>query len=51
MKATFEIKKGERICLVGGENDGKSMFLFSLLGESELTYGTLKMNGNLGYFS
>ena len=48
---SFGIKGGERICICGGEDDGKSMFLFSLLCESELTNGTFKFNGNMGYLS
>ena len=50
-ETSFEIQKGEIICLTGRENSGKSMFLYSLLGECTMTQGDMKMNGSLGYFN
>lgn len=48
---SFDIKQGEKICICGAEDDGKSMFLFSLLGETELMNGSLKYNGVMGFLS
>lgn len=50
-QANFEVQAGEKICICGAEDDGKSMFLFSILGETELVHGNLKMNGTLGLLS
>jgi ABC-type transport system involved in cytochrome bd biosynthesis fused ATPase/permease subunit len=50
-QANFEVQAGEKICICGAEDDGKSMFLFSILGETELVHGNLKMNGALGLLS
>ena len=48
---SFDIKRGEKICICGAEDDGKSMFLFSLLGETELMSGSLKYNGVMNFLS
>jgi len=48
---SFEILPQEKVCIVGAEDDGKSMFLYSLLGETELLNGTMEMNGSMGYLS
>ena len=48
---SFEIPAGGKVCICGAEDDGKSMFLFSLLGETELMNGSLKYNGVMGMLS
>ena len=48
---SFEIEPGQKICICGAEDDGKSMFLFSLLGETELMNGSLKYHGTMGFLS
>lgn len=50
-KASFEIEPQEKICICGAEDDGKSMFLFSIMGETELMSGDMKMNGSMGFLS
>lgn len=53
IKVPFEVdlRPGERLIVIGGNNSGKSSFLQSILGNTVQEYGSLIVGGKLGYVS
>ncbi len=51
--ADFVIERGEKIALVGRNGEGKTTFARMLIGELEVTEGTLRVghNVNIGYYA
>lgn len=50
-RVSIDVNPGEFICLVGPVGSGKSSIVNALLGEVNLTSGSLFVNGSLAYFS
>lgn len=48
---TANIQSGENICVCGNNKSGKTLFLLSILQETELTKGELFINGECTYLS
>lgn len=46
---TFKIQKGELVAVVGTVGSGKSSFLNGLLGEMQLTQGSVRVHGRIAY--
>jgi ATP-binding cassette, subfamily C (CFTR/MRP), member 1 len=46
---TLKIPKGKLIAICGTVGSGKSTLLNSLVGETQMTFGTIKISGSLGF--
>lgn len=51
LKITAKIDAGEKICVVGNSRSGKSLFLLSILDETEMTGGEIRMNGRVSFLN
>lgn len=49
LKITAKIEAGEKICVVGNSRSGKSLFLLSILDETEMSGGEIRMNGRVSF--
>jgi len=48
---TIDIKKGEKVCVMGEEGSGKSMLLLSLMNELDVEGGNFSYNGKIAYIN
>ena len=48
---TANITAGQKVCLIGTEGGGRSMFMLSILGETNKSNGSLHYNGKISYLN
>lgn len=45
------ISSGQKVCMIGTEGSGRSMFMLSLLGETDMVCGAFSYNGKISYLN